>query len=138
MMSKKKYISTGAIPLSIDIMDKGVLKTFDFRGGMKHPIFIPPSYITENEEEQQLLESCPSFNRFFKLEESFDIPEFREDAIIEKEPEIKEITFPNVQDAKTWLNREHGVPFTKTKNKAKVIAEASNLGYNVQFESDNK
>lgn len=141
-MSRKKYISTGANPLSIDKMDKGVLRTFDFKGGLKHPVFKAPSYSTDKIEEQKLLEAHPSFNVSFKLEVTIDepepIPESKQEIGSEPEPEIKDMEFRNVQDAKTWLNKEHGIPFYKINNKTKVTKEALNIGINMLFELDNK
>ena len=57
----------GPNPYSIDLMDNGVLRTFDFRGGVNHPVFIPPSYTTNNPHEQELLESYPMFRITFRV-----------------------------------------------------------------------
>jgi hypothetical protein len=136
-MSRKKYISTGANPLSIDVMDEGVLYSFDFRGGLKHPVFKPPVYITSNVKEQQLLEKSPAFNVLFISEEVIDEkPQAKEDIIVEQEPVPKDIELPNAQEAKKWLNKKHGISFTKLNNKAKVIAIGQELGFNILFESD--
>jgi hypothetical protein len=137
-MSRKKYISTGANPLSIDIMDEGILYSFDFRGGLKHPVFKPPVYVTSNVKEQQLLESYPSFNISFKLEETFiEKSETKEEeVIIEMESASKDVEFRNAFEAKNWLNKEHNIPFTMINNKAKVIAKGQELGFNILFESD--
>ena len=138
-MSRKKYISTGASPLSIDIMDRGILHTFDFRGGFKNPIFKPPSYLTDKIEEQELLETHPSFNVSFKLEETFveqSGSKKKEAVILEQESAPKDVEFRNTQEAKNWLNKNHNVPFTKINNKAKVIAMGQELGFNILFESD--
>ncbi len=136
-MSHKKYISTGANPLSIDIMDEGHLRTFDFRGGLKHPVFKPPTYSTSKTWEQELLESHPSFNISFKLEEDIIIPEpeSKEEVITEMESVPDEnVEFSNTLEAKDWLNKEHGIPFTTINNKAKVIAKGKELGFNILFE----
>jgi len=138
-MTRKKYISTGACPLSIDIMDGDMLRTFDFRGGFRNPVFKPPSYSTEKVEEQELLESHSSFNVSFKLEEVFEQPApdpIQEVAVME-ELMMKEVSFRNVQEGKTWLNKEYGISFTKLNNKTKVIKEALDLGLNMLFETDN-
>jgi hypothetical protein len=136
-MSRKKYISTGANPLSIDVMDEGVLYSFDFRGGLKHPVFKPPVYVTSDIKEQQLLEKNPAFNVLFILEEIIDEkPQAKEDIIVEQEPVPKDVELPNAQEAKKWLNKKHGISFTKLNNKAKVIAIGQELGFNILFESD--
>jgi len=137
-MSRKKYISTGASPLSIDIMDRGVLHTFDFRGGFKNPIFKPPSFLTDKIREQELLENHPSFNVSFKLEETFiEKPGSKEKKVIaELEAVPKDVEFRNTQEAKNWLNKQYNVPFTKINNKEKVIAMGQELGFNILFESD--
>jgi len=137
-MSCKKYISTGANPLSIDIVDEGILYSFDFRGGLKHPVFKPPVYVTSKIKEQELLEKNPAFNVLFTLEEIIVVkPETKEkEVIVESESVPKDVEFPNANDAKTWLNKEHNIPFTKINNKAKVIATGQELGFNILFESD--
>jgi len=143
-MSKKKYISTGANPLSIDIMDGEVLYTFDFRGGLRHPRFIPPCFITEDPKKQRLLEKHPLYNKEFMLDVELSLEENKdvepsvttEVPKMDYETKLKEVSFANVQDAKIWLNREHGVSFTKTKNKAKIIDVAKKLKLNIRFETD--
>ena len=143
MLRKKKYISTGANPLSVDIIDgNGMLRSFDFRGGMKHPVLIPPFYSTSDEKEQQLLESYPGFNKSYVLEASEEvIPEEvkKVEAVVNEVPgkveELKsnEQSFDNVQQAKDWLNKEKGVPFSALKNKQMVIAEAEKLNIVLKF-----
>jgi len=143
-MAKKKYISTGANPLSIDIMDGEVLYTFDFRGGLRHPRFIPPCFITEDSKEQKLLEDHSLYNKAFKLDVEPSIEENKEDkpdvvtegSKIEDETKLKEVSFANAHDARLWLNKEHGISFTKIKNKAKIIEVANELGFDPQFETD--
>jgi len=136
-MSRKKYISTGANPLSIDVMDEGFLYSFDFRGGLKHPVFKPPVYITSDVKEQQLLEKNPAFNVLFILEEAiYEKPQTKEEVIIEMDTMPKDVEFSNAQEARKWLNKKHGIPFTELNNKAKVIAMGQELGFNILFESD--
>jgi hypothetical protein len=136
-MSRKKYISTGANPLSIDVMDEGVLYSFDFRGGLKHPVFKPPVYITSNVKEQQLLEKNPAFNVLFILEEAiYEKPQTKEEIIVAMDTVPKDVEFSNAQEARKWLNKKHGISFTKLNNKAKVIAMGQELGFNILFESD--
>ena len=142
MLRKKKYMSTGANPLSIDITDdNGVLRSFDFRGGMKHPIVIPPFYSTSNELEQKLLESYPGFNKSYVLEEGEEVIQEVEPvkAVVAEvlgkveELESNEQSFDNVQQAKDWLNKEKGVPFSALKNKQMVITEAEKLNIVLKF-----
>lgn len=157
-MLRKKYISLGANPLSVDIFDdKGVLHSFDFRGGLKHLVIKPPFYITTDESEQKLLENYPGFGTSFKLEGSVEKPDVKpevkaevkpepkpeaiepiEPVVNELKPETTERQFKNVQAAKDWLNDEHKVPFSQLTNKQKVIDEALKVGFILKFETDNK
>lgn len=130
-MGRKKYISTGAIPYSIDIVVGDRLRTFDFRGGLRHPAIKYPSYSTSDLTEQSLLEKHPSFGKSFILEEEVVI----EPAAQEAEPELEVIPFKTVQDAKDWLNKEHGVSYNQILNRKQVIEQFKELNLNVSFEN---
>ena len=138
-MLRKKYISTGANPLSVDVTTgNGGLRTFDFRGGMKHPVIIPPFYATSDPEEQKLLESYPGFGVSYVLEGVEDKAEAETEVKREVKEEVKSEgpTFDNVQQAKDWLNKEKGVPFSALKNKQMVIAEAEKLKIVLKFNKE--
>lgn len=140
MAVRKKYISLGDNPLSIDIVVQGQLQTFDFRGGIRQPIVVMPSLVTDDPKEQNLLENHAGFNVLFKLESEQKVGEEKKPeplAIIEQ-IEAQEKEFNNAQEAKEWLNSEHSVPFNQITTKEKVIAKALELGFNVTFKSDNK
>lgn len=132
----KKYISTGAIPLSIDIVHQGELLTFDFRGGKKHPVVIFPTFSTSSEKEQSLLENHPSFKKSFKLLEIREEVNATKEEVKKIQPEV--VTFKNVQDAKDWLNKEHSISYTQLLNKEKVISAAQSVGAIIEFESEKK
>lgn len=130
------------MPLSVDVMDNGILRSFDFRGGLRHPKFVPPFYITDNEKDQKLLESSPSFGKSFKLdgvEES--VKTTQEDKVTNPEPgnpEINKITFDTIQDAKDWLRAEpFKVHHAKLSNENKIIEVAKDFGYAITINPEN-
>jgi hypothetical protein len=132
-MSRKKYISKGASPLSIDIADNGRLYTFDFKGGIKHPVVKLPIYTTSDPKEQELLENYPGFGVSYVLAEQ-PAPEVAE----EPEDSMTVKRFKIVQEAKEWLNEKHEVPYNLITNKTRVLEKAMELGFLLEFETDNK
>ena len=131
MTIRKKYISTEASPLSVDILtDNGAFRSFDFTGGLKHPVIRMPHIVLIDEADQKLLESHVSFGKSFILEEK---PKLQEPTPSNKEVKesdevlITEKVLPRVTDGKNWLNEEHGVSFSKLQNKASVIKETPNF-----------
>ena len=144
-MLRKKYISLGANPLSVDVFDdNGMLHTFDFRGGLKHPVVKPCFYYTTDEKEQQLLESYAGYGVSFALEGSAEKADVIEPmkpiaaVVADKTEATTEKTFKNVQEAKDWLNDTYKVPFSQLTNKQKVVDEALKVGFILSFETDNK
>ncbi len=144
-MVRKKYISLGAMPLSISIVDNGTLKSFNFRGGLRRPKFIPPFYVTTDEKEQRLLESSPSYTSSFKLESATETTDENvttgnstEPAVnLASEPDLKELTFKTVQAAKDWIQEKFGLAPTKFPNREKVAEFLAEKGYTINFENIN-
>ena len=141
-MLRKKYISTGSNPLSIDIINKnGLFETFDFRGGLNHPIFIAPSYVTKDEEKQKLLESHITFGISYVLLREEEVqPETGVSVVTEQqivEPADEKFkTFKNAHEAKEWMVKELGVKMHTIKNKDLLMAKADELGLVLILESD--
>lgn len=46
--------------------------------------------------------------------------------------------FKNAQAAKEWLNKEHHVPASQLTNKGKIVEKAKELGFTIEFETENK
>lgn len=138
-MSRKKYISLGAMPLSVDILDNGSLKTFEFRGGLRHPKFVAPFFITSDKKEQDLLEASVTYGKSFVLESE----EIIEPAIVNNVGEItsipdsseKSLQFKTVQAAKDWIHEKYGVHQSKFPNRNKVTEFLAEKGYTVVFEN---
>lgn len=140
---KKKYISMGASPLSVDIQAEGILRSFDFYGGMKSPVVKMPFYSTSDETEQQILESHPSFNVSFKLsdESKAEVEKTEVKEIEVEETQSNEIalkTFKTFGEAKSWINEHHEIPFNKLTNSTLIQAEFEKLGYSLEIETQKK
>lgn len=156
----------GPNPYSIDLVDNGVLRTFDFRGGVNHPVFIPPSYTTNNPHEQELLENYPMFGVTFRVgtvteeeedrrpkteavikEEAQGKAQAEKQDIASQQAEGKEAeqndankkgpkVFKNAQEAKNWLIKEKKVAANAVRNKELMMAKAKEMGIELILESD--
>ncbi len=141
-MSHKKYISLGAMPLSVDVMDNGILRTFDFRGGLRHPKFVAPFFITSDKKEQDLLEGSVTYGKSFILEsEEITKPESVQSA--SEVPFISDasetsLLFKTVQAAKDWIYEKYEIHQSKFPNRNKVVEFLAEKGITVKFETDNK
>lgn len=132
MGERRVYISLGANPLSVDITDRdGRLRTFNFTGGLKHPVVRMPMYSTSKQFEQALLENYSGYGKSYILKEAAE-----KSNQPEEEKEYTVLTFANVQQGREFLNREHNVSFFKLTNKTMLINEAEKLGIKLIFESE--
>ena len=138
-MSRKKYISLGAMPLSVDILDNGILKTFEFRGGLRHPRFVAPFFITSDKKEQNLLEASVTYGKSFVLE-SEDITVSSDNDTVEQSTPVPDpsgtlLQFKTVQSAKDWIHEKYEIHQSKFPNRNKVTEFLAEKGYTVVFET---
>lgn len=90
---------------------------------------------TSDKAIQEQLESNPAFRVYFRLDRSVKEESDNIEVIPEKQDNKKIVK--NLVAGKEWLN-SIGVSYSKMKSKDVVVALASELGYVLIFESDNK
>ncbi len=128
----KQYSST-AKRFTIHVKIDGVQKPIDFlsRDTARKVVF----FQTYDEDIQEQLEKSPDFGKYFQLDWEKDIEEEPKKDVeedIEEEPKVeipeREIKVKNVQDAKEYLNKKEGVPFSKLVSKDMVEKQAAQKG----------
>lgn len=113
----------------------------EFTGGMKSPVRVRGSFITMDTEIQEALEKHPWFNQEFTVESTtpVEVKKPAEEPPKEEPPKEEEkpqgdqsgllvSTASNVQQARSVLNKEYGVPFSKMKNTDCILEQAKIIG----------
>ena len=80
---------------------------------------------------QQALEENEHFGSYFTLSE-YAI----EEQTAPSETSHADMTFPNLKEAKEWINSTHGVSYSKMLNRIQVIQQFELLGFTVTFLTD--
>lgn len=146
MTVKKIYQSKSATRLVVTVRT-GERKVFcEFTGGSTHPRIITGSYTTTNPDIQQQLEKCPAFNKTYFLRQVIEeeqsqqvevsLREIPQGKVIEITPEDEEPmaqpgsieAVTSLLKARDFMNKEHGIPHSKLKNRAEVESAARELG----------
>lgn len=128
-MATKRYIAHGTAEYSTYItLPNGKRMMITFGG---KDVFTKKHFIdVQDEIIQSALEKNPSFGVYFYLSEVA----YKEATVSPRA--IEDITFPNVTEAKDWLNKTQGVSHKKMANKGQTYEQFKALGYTLILKSD--
>jgi hypothetical protein len=135
-MIKKTYSYENIVELSTIIEADGKRKRITFSGGQMYPVKIAAKFTTSDEGVQKAIEAKKAFKeKKIFISEQWDDPDSgtSESNVSDEvtEGKLNEAGFAeypevsSIQQAKDTLFRKYGVPLASMKNKADVLAAAS-------------
>ena len=118
-------------------LDGGKKLILEFKG---KDVFTKERYLDVDDEEiQNALESIPAFGIYFNRSSEFDwmkksVVEPEEAQLEEIKPtEILSKEFTTVGEAKTWINKNHNIPFNRLTNLASIEKEYESLNFKLSI-----